>query len=141
MLQLITLNNTHIHSARLLWTRDQPVERPLPENTQLSLVTHIHDPGGIGNRNSSHRAPGAQPLRPRSRCDRPLPSHVYNLLPEELLFFFGGPVSSDWPVPCNEMSCSKLRTARIRRRQGSGRGLIASHLRQLHPPTHTKPVT
>ena len=113
-----------------------PSQRPLSDNTQHSLVTDIHGPGGIRTRNSSQRAPAALRLRPRGRCDRHLSSHMYNLVPEELLGFFGGPVSSDWPVPCNEMSCSKLRTARIRSRQGSGRGLIASHLRQLHPPTH-----
>ena len=45
-----------ITSVGLLWTSDQPPQRPLPDNTQQSQQKDIHAPGGNGNRNSSERA-------------------------------------------------------------------------------------
>jgi hypothetical protein len=53
------------HSVGLLWTSDQPTQRPLPDNTQHSKETDIHTPGGIRNRNPSKRAAADPRLRPR----------------------------------------------------------------------------
>jgi hypothetical protein len=41
------------HSVGLLWTRDRPVARPLPDNTLHSQERDIHAPGGLRIRNRS----------------------------------------------------------------------------------------
>jgi hypothetical protein len=70
------------HSVGLLWTSDQPTQRPLPDNTQHSQQKDIHAPGEIRTRNPSKRA-AADP-RFRQRCHR-----------ERLFFFWRQPSYSD----------------------------------------------
>jgi len=67
-LHLITLNNTH--SVGLLRTRNQPVARPLPDNTQHSHETDIRGPCGIRTNNSSKRAAADSHLRRRGQRNR-----------------------------------------------------------------------
>jgi hypothetical protein len=76
LLHLITLNDTHAHTVRLLWTRDQPTQRPLPNNTQHSQETNIHAPVRIRIRNPSKRATADLRLRPRGHWDRLTPFHA-----------------------------------------------------------------
>jgi hypothetical protein len=65
----ITLRHTP-HSVGLLWTSDQPTQRPLSDNTQHSHETDIHAPGGIRTNNPSKRAAADPRLRPRGHWDR-----------------------------------------------------------------------
>jgi len=56
-----------------------PLQRPLPDNTQHSQQTDIHDPGGIRTHNISRRATVDLRLRPRGHWDRlclPLPNVI-----------------------------------------------------------------
>ena len=46
------------------------LQRPLPDNTQHSQQTDIHDPGGIRTHNLSRQAAVDLRLRPRSHWDR-----------------------------------------------------------------------
>ena len=55
-----------------------PSQRPLPDNTQHSQQTNIHDPGGIRTHDRSRRAAVDLHLRPRGYWDRPL--HTLQLL-------------------------------------------------------------
>ena len=45
-------------------------QRPLPDNTQHSIETNIHAPGGIRTHNLSRRAASDLRLRPRGHWDR-----------------------------------------------------------------------
>ena len=47
-----------------------PTQRSLPDNTQHSQQTNIHDPGGIRTHNLSRRAAEDLRLRPRGHWDR-----------------------------------------------------------------------
>jgi len=58
------------HSVGLLWTSDQPLQRPLPHNTQHSQATDIHVSSGIRTHNPSKRASADPRLRPRDNRDR-----------------------------------------------------------------------
>jgi len=58
-----------------------PTQRPLPDNTQQSKETDIHDSGGIRTHNPSKRAATNPLLRPHGHWDR---------LPVTL-------VACDWP--------------------------------------------
>ena len=49
-----THTHTHTHLVRLLWTRDRPSQRPLPNNTQQSQDADVHSPHGIRTPNSSN---------------------------------------------------------------------------------------
>jgi hypothetical protein len=49
-------HNDAPHSVELLWTKDRPVARPLPDNTRHSQQTDIHAPSGIRIPNLSKRA-------------------------------------------------------------------------------------
>jgi len=62
-MQLRTLN-----SVGLLWTNDQQVHIPLPDNTQHLQETDIHAPGGIRTRKPS--AAAYPRLRPHGHWDR-----------------------------------------------------------------------
>ena len=53
------------HSAGLLWTRDQPAQRPLPNKTQHSQEVDIRVPGGIRTHNPSKRAAADPRRKPR----------------------------------------------------------------------------
>ena len=46
-----------------------PTQRPLPDNTQQSQQTNIHNPGGIRTHNLSRRAAADLRLRPRGHWD------------------------------------------------------------------------
>jgi len=46
-------------------------QRHLPDNTQNSQQTEMHDPGGIRIHNFSRRAASDVPLKPRGHWDRP----------------------------------------------------------------------
>jgi hypothetical protein len=46
-------------------------QRPLPDNTQHSQQTNIHDPGGIQTHDRSRRAAVDLRIRPRGHWDRP----------------------------------------------------------------------
>ena len=59
------------HPVGLLCTSDHPSQRPLPDNTQQSQETGIHDPGRIRTRNPSKKAAADPRLRPRGHWDRP----------------------------------------------------------------------
>ena len=50
-------------------------QRPLPDNTQHSQQTNIHDPGGIRNHEVSKRATADLSLRPRGYWDRRIKGH------------------------------------------------------------------
>jgi len=52
-------------SVGLLWTSDQLVAWPLPDNTQHSQQRDIHARGGIRTRNPSKRGAAAPRLKPR----------------------------------------------------------------------------
>ena len=58
---------THRHSKRLglLWTSDQPRQRPLSDDMQQPQGTDFHAPCGIRNRIPSKRAAADLGLRPR----------------------------------------------------------------------------
>jgi hypothetical protein len=56
----------HTQSIRLLWTGDQPTQRPLPDNTHHSQQTDIHASGGIRTRNPRKRTAADPWLRPCS---------------------------------------------------------------------------
>ena len=58
------------HSVGLLWTSDQLVAETIPENTQHSQQTNIHDTGGIRTHNLITRAAPELRLRPRGHRDR-----------------------------------------------------------------------
>ena len=45
-------------------------QRPLPDNTQHSQQTDIHDPGGIRTHNLSRRAAADRRLRPPGNWDQ-----------------------------------------------------------------------
>jgi hypothetical protein len=70
-------HNDAPQSVWLLWTSDQPIQRPLPDNTQHSQERGIHVPGGIRTRNLSRRAAADLNLRPRGHFDRPSNSTVH----------------------------------------------------------------
>ena len=53
-----------------------PSQRPLPNNTQHSQQTNIHDPGGIRTHNLSRRAAEDLRLRPRGLWDRHVKSYI-----------------------------------------------------------------
>ena len=61
-----THHTKQVSSGRVI----SPSQRPLPDNTQHSLQTEIHAPGGIRNSNPSKRAAAVPRLRPRGHCDR-----------------------------------------------------------------------
>jgi hypothetical protein len=63
-------NNDTPQSVGLLWTSDQLVQRPLPDNTKHSQQTYIHDPGWIRTHNPSRRAAAVLRPRPRGHWDR-----------------------------------------------------------------------
>ena len=65
-----TQTHTHTQSVGLLWTKDQLVAGPLPDNTQHSQDTNIHTPGGIRTCNPSNRAVEDLRLRPGGHWDR-----------------------------------------------------------------------
>jgi len=72
---LIIIEASRSHSetpqlAGLLWTIDQPTQRPLPDNTQHLEETDIHDPSGIRTHNHRKREATDPLLRPRVYCDR-----------------------------------------------------------------------
>jgi len=67
---LLIIEDSWSHSVTLLWTSDQPVERPLPEDKQHSQKTDIHATGGIRTQNPSKREAADPHLRPRGHCDR-----------------------------------------------------------------------
>ena len=50
--------------------RDRPTQRPLPDNTQHSQETDIHDSGGIRTHNPNKRMAADSRLRPRGQMDR-----------------------------------------------------------------------
>jgi len=60
------------HSARILWTSDQPVAETftLQHTTLHSQATHIHVPGGIRTHNPSNRGAADPRRRPRGHWDR-----------------------------------------------------------------------
>jgi len=60
-------HNDAPHSIGLLWMSDQPDVRPLPDNTQHSLQTDNHAPGGIRTHNLSRRAAEHPSFRPRGQ--------------------------------------------------------------------------
>jgi hypothetical protein len=70
LLPLITLNETYTHSVGLLWPGIGPSQRPLPDNTQHSHKTDIHEPGGIRTRIPSKREVADPRLRKRCHPDR-----------------------------------------------------------------------
>jgi len=47
-----------------------PTQRPVPDNTQHSQKTNIHDSGGFRTRNSSKRVAADPQLRLRGNWDR-----------------------------------------------------------------------
>ena len=53
--------------------------RPVPDNTQHSQQTNIHDPGGIRTHDLSRRAARNLRLRPRGYWDRLLHTYIYSL--------------------------------------------------------------
>jgi hypothetical protein len=55
LIKNIIKNSDTPHSVGLLWTRDQAAQRPLPDNTQHSRETDIHEPGGILTHNPNKR--------------------------------------------------------------------------------------
>ena len=59
----LIIHNDAPQSVGLLWTSDQSIQRPLPDNTQHSQQTNIHAPGGIRTHDLSRRA--AENLRLR----------------------------------------------------------------------------
>jgi hypothetical protein len=76
-------------SVGLLWTNDQPDERPLLDNTQHSQETLFYAPGGIRTHKPSKRAVTEPCLRQRGHWDRHflitvcyyvLIRHVFNFL-------------------------------------------------------------
>jgi len=74
-LRLITLTDTHTHTHTLgrdyLGWRIGPSQRPLPDNTQHSQETHIHDTCGIRASSPSKRAAADVRCRPYGHRDRP----------------------------------------------------------------------
>jgi len=71
---IIAPGNTHtqthiqIHSIRLLWTRDQSSQRPLPDKKTHTHERAIHVPGGIRTRNPSKPAAADQLLKTSVAC-------------------------------------------------------------------------
>ena len=63
-----THRTRYVFSGRVI----SPTQRPLPDNTQQSQETDIHDPGGIRTRNPSRRAAADLRLKPRGHWDRQL---------------------------------------------------------------------
>ena len=61
---------THYHRCDSSGRVISPTQRPLPDNTQHSQHTDIHDPGGIRTHNPSKRAAADLHLRRRSHWDR-----------------------------------------------------------------------
>jgi hypothetical protein len=68
-LHLITLRHTP-QSVGLLWTRDRPPQRPLPDNTNTQKETNIHAPGRIRTHDPSKRSAADLHPRPRGHWDR-----------------------------------------------------------------------
>jgi len=58
------------HSVGLLWTSEQPTQRPLPDITQELQQQDFHDPVVIGTHNSSEREAADPRLRPRGHWVR-----------------------------------------------------------------------
>jgi hypothetical protein len=56
-------------SVGLLWTSDQP-DTNLPDDTQHSQETDVHEPGGTQTHNTRNRAAADPGLRPRGHLDR-----------------------------------------------------------------------
>jgi len=63
LLHLFTLSYTHTHSVGLTWTNIGHSQRPVPDNTQHSQETVIHDPTEIRTRNPSKRTVADRRLR------------------------------------------------------------------------------
>ena len=80
-LLIIEFSRSHSDTTHLVESPGRvigPSQRPLPDNTQHSQETDIHDPGGIRTRNPSMRETVDPRLRPLGHWDR-----LHRLLQQE----------------------------------------------------------
>ena len=87
---ILDVSRSHTTTQQSRWDSSGRVisssQRPLPDNTQHSQQTNIHDLGGIQTHDLSRRAAADLRLRPRGHWDR----HVEGLCMRNWYFFLTG---------------------------------------------------